>query len=1467
VDQQGLMVLKRSTFSLVDLAGSEKWRNSLNVTGNSGNSSGSISSSSSSVVMEAQTQMKEMTNINSSLHVLGNCVSALIEPGRKHIPYRDSTLTRLLQDALGGNGRTVLIATIRTDSMHKEETYSTLQFASRASHIKVSLTANVGISDHLSLVEAQRQIKILHAKLVEYQNAATAAVVLPFDSMNLNTSTSAAMISNSIKHDVSNSNNSSPIGSSSSSSSNSNGSGGTISSNYVVSNSKIICSRCNQMADLLSTMKQQIIQLMKENKMLKAAQQQQQQMMISPAKRSQPTALDLSRVVNSSSSSSKMDSNCNNHDASISLSARGSCGDGDDDQRVITSSSSRSSSRTFKGVTVASPLSNTSLVNGLFNTSSVTTVTCDDLLAKQSMSPTLNQSSTTPARLTTNTNNVITDASFSEHNSNRGSIEKKATSDGKGQSSSVGNSIELALKAANLVLSSPPSRHDDVSMMSSLDSPISVGSNTMMKSMKVKKGTKKIKTNNAIAAVAAVSVVEESKELLVSSPSKHDVLPIQLSSESPSFNHSKSATTSKDCYIRGNKDDDVMTTVDYFQVQASDGYKYAPLYNPSAANSIRSSNEGIVVAVTYRESSSPSSSYDHTPPYYEPSSSSTTTKTTLISESIAATSKINTAGATTVSSSAAAADVTNETPTKRAFDRPNDRSSATKTQLSTPVGHDVLITESKSRLITAAAAAVVQEGACANHLTSSIDHNNSVNSHSTKSSMLLSDEHKASNHLNQDVCNKHGLEKCVLCTMFNTTPNTTKYFGAVELGGYSSNYSGGHKAQNYFINNNNSNNKSKNNSIINNNSSSNIYSYSKPSTLAPISYNESIMPSATIVNPSTTIKNTPPSSSPSSSLLLRGTDENIAITADDLCRKHSLQDCVLCGMLRPPVVQTKRTNYDIQPSDNYNNGVGHQDNTSVKYHQQHNPSSRMRPTMNSTMNGLPPSSSSDVVQNSHSRHQLLQIHQELQLPFGDVNMYNSTYSGGDYNNNNSNIYNDINNNDNSSLMNNSYNSISSLNQNSTTSLNSNASWNNNSYNNIIIDNDYKNSNNNNNNNMIDPLQQHVLDDQYSHCMINEEESFIQKAITSNKKMISIPAKTPNPSHSKHQPSIEFVSSIDSLDSSINYGSNNYYHLRNHNDNNENKNIYHVNNSSIGGSSAQVRNVKAIAQLRQHQNHRNDNDQSDCEITYNADGICNNDNNAHNNNYNNYSSNKNNYNANNYNENYIINNSNNINSSQSKIQALQQMQRKSVNNNANITSNQAAALLPRSSSSPLPKSSSSFKQMMLDHDDHSHRSGLVIKAHHNRSQNPNYEGNDHRLYDMTELPARGSTALGSKIVYIDDDDGDDDDDGGGGGIDYREDDGENNEAVENNYDDDGGGGGNTAVILSARNYASAVADSENNQFVNDKVTVKKKKKVKRKKKAAALNTIAGILSSHKATTGGVASIANHHLQSLKRRPLK
>jgi kinesin family protein 3/17 len=56
--------------------------------------------------------LKEASKINLSLSVLGNVISALISGKETHIPYRDSKLTRLLQDSLGGNTKTIMIANV-----------------------------------------------------------------------------------------------------------------------------------------------------------------------------------------------------------------------------------------------------------------------------------------------------------------------------------------------------------------------------------------------------------------------------------------------------------------------------------------------------------------------------------------------------------------------------------------------------------------------------------------------------------------------------------------------------------------------------------------------------------------------------------------------------------------------------------------------------------------------------------------------------------------------------------------------------------------------------------------------------------------------------------------------------------------------------------------------------------------------------------------------------------------------------------------------------------------------------------------------------------------------------------------------------------------------------------------------------------------------------------------------------------
>lgn len=85
-------MIRRGKLNLVDLAGSER----ANKTGATGE------------------RMKEATKINLSLSALGNVISALVDGKTKHVPYRDSKLTRLLQDSLGGNTKTLVRGTLKT---------------------------------------------------------------------------------------------------------------------------------------------------------------------------------------------------------------------------------------------------------------------------------------------------------------------------------------------------------------------------------------------------------------------------------------------------------------------------------------------------------------------------------------------------------------------------------------------------------------------------------------------------------------------------------------------------------------------------------------------------------------------------------------------------------------------------------------------------------------------------------------------------------------------------------------------------------------------------------------------------------------------------------------------------------------------------------------------------------------------------------------------------------------------------------------------------------------------------------------------------------------------------------------------------------------------------------------------------------------------------------------------------------
>lgn len=108
--------------------------------------------------------MKEATKINLSLSALGNVISALVDGKTHHIPYRDSKLTRLLEDSLGGNTKTIMIAAVSPADYNYDETLSTLRYASRAKFIKNKPKINEDPKDAM-LREMSEEIKKLKLML------------------------------------------------------------------------------------------------------------------------------------------------------------------------------------------------------------------------------------------------------------------------------------------------------------------------------------------------------------------------------------------------------------------------------------------------------------------------------------------------------------------------------------------------------------------------------------------------------------------------------------------------------------------------------------------------------------------------------------------------------------------------------------------------------------------------------------------------------------------------------------------------------------------------------------------------------------------------------------------------------------------------------------------------------------------------------------------------------------------------------------------------------------------------------------------------------------------------------------------------------------------------------------------------------------------------------------------------------
>ncbi|RHZ18992.1 hypothetical protein DYB37_003687 [Aphanomyces astaci] len=115
-------------------------------------------------------RLQEANKINLSLSALGNVISALVDGKSKHIPYRDSKLTRLLQDSLGGNTKTVMIANCGPADYNYEETLTTLRYASRAKQIKNKPKINEDPKDAM-IREFQEEIDALKAKLASEEEA------------------------------------------------------------------------------------------------------------------------------------------------------------------------------------------------------------------------------------------------------------------------------------------------------------------------------------------------------------------------------------------------------------------------------------------------------------------------------------------------------------------------------------------------------------------------------------------------------------------------------------------------------------------------------------------------------------------------------------------------------------------------------------------------------------------------------------------------------------------------------------------------------------------------------------------------------------------------------------------------------------------------------------------------------------------------------------------------------------------------------------------------------------------------------------------------------------------------------------------------------------------------------------------------------------------------------------------------
>ncbi|KAK1319586.1 Kinesin-like protein KIN12B [Acorus calamus] len=153
-EKDSMTHLRYGRLNLVDLAGSERQKSS----GAEGE------------------RLKEAANINKSLSTLGLVIMTLVDVAhgkQRHIPYRDSRLTFLLQDSLGGNSKTTIIANVSPSICSANETLSTLKFAQRAKLIQNNAKVNEDASGNVIALQQQiQQLKEQLTLLVNHQNIA-----------------------------------------------------------------------------------------------------------------------------------------------------------------------------------------------------------------------------------------------------------------------------------------------------------------------------------------------------------------------------------------------------------------------------------------------------------------------------------------------------------------------------------------------------------------------------------------------------------------------------------------------------------------------------------------------------------------------------------------------------------------------------------------------------------------------------------------------------------------------------------------------------------------------------------------------------------------------------------------------------------------------------------------------------------------------------------------------------------------------------------------------------------------------------------------------------------------------------------------------------------------------------------------------------------------------------------------------